>query len=463
MVAESLDLAYLSIAEAAAAFRSRELSPVELTLAHLERIERTQPRIRAYVTVTPEIALREARAAEAAILRGDDRPLMGVPVAYKDIYMTEGIRTTCGSALHLEHVPRITATAVTKLHEAGAVSLGKLATHEFASGMTPEDHPLPPARNPWNLEHIPGGSSSGSGAALAAGVAVGALGTDTGGSIRGPGSLCGIAALKPTYGRCSRYGVFPLSWSLDHTGPMARTVADCATLLNAMAGYDPLDPASAREAVEDYTATLNDGVAGMRIGVLRSWYAPDTREDVVTAVDVALDVLRGLGAQVRDVQIPSIAFTSLYQTIMLAEAYAYHGPDLRESPQLYGPLLRNRLAMGGLILAHEYVNAQRARAILIEDVRSAMQDVDLLLTPTSARTAPTFEQAYKETLRRGPSFTGLYDMTGQPAISIPCGFDDAGLPIGLQLAARPFAESTLLRAAHAYERATDWTTRHPTV
>src|SRR5215204_6601768 len=251
MVAAAIDLAYLTAAEAAARFRTGALSPVELTLAHLDRIDTLQPSLRAYVTVTADSALREARAAEAAILRGDAGPLLGISIGYKDIYTTAGVRTTGGSQLLEHEVPTITATTVTKLQAAGMVMLGKLTTHEFAAGLTPEDHPLPPARNPWNTDHIPGGSSSGSGAALAAGLTIGALGTDTGGSIRNPGSFCGIAALKPTYGRCSRYGVYSLSWSLDHTGPMARTVEDCALMLTAMAGYDPRDPASAQVLVED--------------------------------------------------------------------------------------------------------------------------------------------------------------------------------------------------------------------
>lgn len=461
MVATALDLAYISASEAAALFRTRELSPVDLTLAHLERIEALQPTLRAYVSVTPEIALREARAAEAAILRGDVRPLLGVPIAYKDIYTTAGVRTTGGSQLFENYVPEITATTVEKLHDAGMVMLGKLTTHEFAAGLTPEDHPLPPARNPWNTGHIPGGSSSGSGAALAAGLTVGALGTDTGGSIRNPGSFCGIAALKPTYGRCSRYGVYSLSWSLDHTGPMARTVEDCALMLNALAGYDPKDPASARVPVEDYTAGLGKSIAGTRIGVLRSWYEPTTEPEVNAAVDAALDTFRSLGAVVTDVEIPHIEFTLSSQVIMLPEAFAYHEADLRETPELYAAPLRNRFLLGGLVLAYEYVQAQRARQILKEEVESVLRDVDLLVTPTTPKTAPTFEQAYDEAFRRGPHYTSLYNMTGLPALSVPCGFDGNGLPIGLQIAGRPFAEGAVLQAGHAYERAAGWYTRHP--
>jgi aspartyl-tRNA(Asn)/glutamyl-tRNA(Gln) amidotransferase subunit A len=463
MVATALDLAYMSASEAATLFRSRELSPVDLTLAHLERIETLQPALRAYITVTADSALREARAAEAAILRGDDRPLLGVPIAYKDIYMTSGVRTTGGSRLYEHYVPEITATTVEKLRDAGMVMLGKLTTHEFAAGLTPEDHPLPPARNPWNTGHIPGGSSSGSGAALAAGLTVGALGTDTGGSIRNPGSFCGIAALKPTYGRCSRYGVYTLSWTLDHTGPMARTVEDCALMLNALAGYDPKDPASARVPVEDYTAGLGKSIAGTRIGVLRSWYEPATDPEVTAAVDAALETFTSLGATVTDVEIPHIEFTACNPVIMLSEAFAYHEADLRETPELYAPQLRDRFLLGGLFLAYEYVQAQRARQILKTEAEAVLREVDLLITPTTPKTAPTFEQAYGETFRRGPHYTSLYNQTGLPALSVPCGFDSTGLPIGLQIAGRPFAEAAVLQAGHAYERAAGWHTRHPEI
>jgi aspartyl-tRNA(Asn)/glutamyl-tRNA(Gln) amidotransferase subunit A len=461
MVASELNLAYLTATELGARFRARELSPVELTTALLERAERLQPSLRAFVTMTPEIALAEARAAEAALLAGDARPLLGVPVGYKDIYFTAGIRTTAGSELHLDNVPETTATTVQKLHDAGMVMLGKLATNEFAAGLSPMDHPLPPPANPWNAAHFPGGSSSGSGTALAAGLVAGALGTDTGGSIRNPASYCGLAGLKPTYGRCSRYGVFPLSWTLDHTGPLARSVADCALMMNALAGYDALDPASAAVPTEDYTAALDRGVTGLRVGVLRSWYTPDTNPEVAAAVDAAVAVLGELGAVVSDVTLPSVGLAPAYHVIAMSEAYAYHAADLRETPEKFALTLRNRLLSGALYQAHEYVNAQRARQILIDETAALLREVDVLVTPANPTTAPTFEQSYAETLRRGASYSTLFNLTGLPALVLPCGFDDAGLPIGLQVAGRPFAEATVLRAGHAYQRATDWHTRHP--
>ncbi|MGD9890872.1 MAG: amidase [Dehalococcoidia bacterium] len=461
MVATTQDIAYLTAVEAAHLFQTRELSPVELTRAQLERIERLQPTIRAYITVTDEIALREARTAEAALLHGEGGPLVGIPMAYKDIYMTAGVLTTAGSKIHEHDVPEITATTVRKLHEAGVVMLGKLATHEFALGITSEDHPFPPARNPWNLERIPGGSSSGSGAALAAGIAVGTLGTDTGGSIRHPGSNCGIAALKPTYGRCSRYGVYTLSWSLDHTGPMARTVEDVALMLTAIAGFDPLDPASAQVPDEDFSRHLNAGVRGLKVGVMRSYYEPTAKPYVTAAVDEVVRVLAGLGAEIADVEIPSMELVKASSAIMLTEAYSYHSPDLRETPEKYPSWLRNRLLTGGLFSGSEYVQAQRARQAVKEDFAKVLREVDVIVTPTRGDVAMTFPEAYED-YGRGPSYTPMYNMTGMPAISIPCGFAD-GLPIGLQIAGRPFDEATVLRVAHAYERATDWHTRHPAV
>lgn len=462
MTAPATDMAFISAADASRLFRSGELSPVELTTALLERIDRLNPALRAFFTVTAESALAEAKAAEAAILNGDTRPLLGVPMAYKDIYLTKGIETTGGSKLHLRWKPDTTATTIRLLQEAGTVMLGKLTTHEFAAGITPEDHPHPPARNPWNPGRIPGGSSSGSGAALAAGLTVGALGSDTGGSIRHPGTACGIAALKPTYGRCSRHGVLPLSWSLDHTGPMARTVEDLALMLQVLAAYDPLDPASADVPAPDYLSEMRRGVSGMRIGVMRSWYEDRTHPDVVAATDSAAAKLAELGAELVDIEVPGIELERVQGIIMSVEAYAYHKADLAERRDLYPESLRNRFLSGALYTGDEYVNALRAKAVLTASVRRVMDEakLDLLLSPTRGKTALTFEEAYED-YGGAVSFTGLFNLTGQPAISIPCGFGSDAMPIGLQLAGRPFAEGTVLAAAHAYEQASDWHTRHP--
>jgi aspartyl-tRNA(Asn)/glutamyl-tRNA(Gln) amidotransferase subunit A len=462
MVDTALETAFLSIADVQRLLRGRELSPVELVTEQLARIERLQPVLRAYLTVTADTALAQARAAEAALLAGDTRPLVGVPLGYKDIYTTAGVRTTGGSELFLDTVPEITATTIVKLQDAGAVMLGKLQTHEFALGLTPEEHPLPPTRNPWDTTRIPGGSSSGSGAALAAGIAFGALGSDTGGSIRGPAAYCGIAGLKPTYGRCSRYGVYTLAWSLDHTGPMARTVEDCALLLGVMAGHDPKDPASARVPVGDYTSDLGKGVRGLRIGVPRAFFAEETTPEVAQAFDAALETLRALGAEVREIDWPALRFAAVNSLLITVEAFAYHEADLRATPEKFAPQLRNRMRSGGLYLSSEYVQAQRARRLMIEEARALLREVDLFALPSTPRTAPTFEEAYALPGPRRPAgFTGPFNMTGLPALSVCCGFDTNGLPIGLQLAGRPFDEATVLRAGHTYERAAGWHTRHP--
>jgi len=460
MTTAPLDLAYLTAAEAARLYRSRELSPVELTRALLERSERLQPALRAFITPTPATALAAAAAAEQAILSGDERPLLGIPIAYKDIYLTAGVRTMGGSRVHEGWIPDTTSTSVRLLEQAGVVSLGKLTTHEFAAALTPEDHPQPPARNPWNPERIPGGSSSGAGAALAAGLVPVALGTDTGGSIRHPATACGVVGLKATYGRCSRVGVLPLSWSLDHIGPMARTCEDIALLLQVIAGHDPLDAASISIPVPDYRAALDAGVDGLRIGVLRSWYEDRTHPDVLAAVDAAIEVLRELGAEVVDVELPGIALERVQGIILAVEAFAYHKPDLEAHRERFSEGVRNRFLGGALFTADEYVNALRAQSVVRHEVSQLMQDVDLLLTPTRGKTALTFPEAYAD-YSGAVSFTGLFNLTGQPAISIPCGFGSDAMPIGLQMAGRPFEETTVLAAAHAYERATDWHRRHP--
>ena len=460
----SADLAFITATEAGSLFRSGKLSPVELTQFYLDRIEKTQSTVRAYITVTADIALAEAKAAEAAIKQGDTRPLLGIPMAYKDIICTEGVLTSGGSAVHQTTIPTFSATTVTKMQEAGAVMLGKLATHEFAYGLSTEDHPFPPARNPWNLDYIPGGSSSGSGAALAAGLTVGTFGTDTGGSIRWPGIACGIAALKPTYGRCSRYGVYSLSWSLDHIGPMARNCKDTALILNAMAGYDPKDPASANVPTEDYTAKIDDSIKGLKLGVLRSWYESQSSAEVVTAVDKALEVLTGLGAEIKMVDLPSADFITALRVILTTEAYAYHADDIAKTPHLYPDSLRARISWGGLVSAEEYINAQRARSILNAEVKALLQDVDVLISPTWGTTSVTFESAY-ENVMRGPGamLTPLYNMTGSPALNVLCGFGSNGMPMGLQIAGRPFDEATVLQVGNAYEQAAGWLSRHPEI
>jgi aspartyl-tRNA(Asn)/glutamyl-tRNA(Gln) amidotransferase subunit A len=456
------EVCYARIRELAHRFRARKLSPVELTTALLQRIEKLEPTLHAFVTITTDRALADAKAAEAAIGRGDTRPLLGIPVGYKDLYLTRGIRTTAGSALLASWVPDTDATCVTRLQQAGCVMLGKLITHEFAWGIQAPGHRFPPARNPWNLDHIPGGSSSGSGAALAAGLCVGALGSDTGGSIRGPASFSGIVGLKPTYGRCSRAGVVTLSWTLDHTGPMARTVEDCAYLLQALAGYDPLDPASSRVPVSDYVAPLDQPIHGLKVGVpARDFFLDGADAEVVRAFEGALAALEGLGAEVRDVSVPHMWDAPSFMVIMASEAFAYHERDLRERPEMYGDLLRERLMHGGLYTGAEYVQAMRLRDRLRREMLDVLRTVDLLATPTSPKPAPTFETMYDTSLGFPRSNMPPFNLSGLPALALPCGFSASGLPLSLQLAGRPFDEATVLRAGHAYEQATAWHTRRP--
>jgi aspartyl-tRNA(Asn)/glutamyl-tRNA(Gln) amidotransferase subunit A len=457
------DLAYATVSELARAFRARELSPVEYATDCLRRVERLDKTLHAFVTVTADRALADARAAEAAIRRGAAGPLAGVPVAYKDIYATRGIVTTAGSALLADWVPEEDSTCVRRLQEAGMVMLGKLITHEFAFGIQFPGHRFPAARNPWNLDHIPGGSSSGSGAALAAGLTVGALGTDTGGSIRGPAAFCGVAGLKPTYGRVSRAGVITLSWTLDHTGPMARTVEDCAHLLQALAGYDAADPASSRAPVGDYLAGIGAGVRGLRIGVPRAYFHDGLHPEVAAAFEAALGTLRGLGAEVREVEIPSIHDAPAFMVIMLSEAFAYHERDLRRRPELYGEVLREKLMIGALFTGPEYVQAQRLRARLQAETAEVLREVDLLASPTAVVPAPPFSQVWDPDFPFARSNMPPFNMTGLPALALPCGFSAAGLPLSLQLAGRPFDEATVLRAGHAYEQATDWHRRRPSL
>ncbi len=457
------EIAYATIAELGARYRKRDLSPVEVTQALLARIEKLDPILHAFVTLTADSALAEARSAEEALRRGDARPLLGIPVAHKDIYLTRGVRTTGGSALLADWIPDEDATCVQRWRAAGTVQLGKLITHEFAFGLQFPGHRFPPAKNPWNLDHIPGGSSSGSGAALAAGLVTGATGSDTGGSIRGPAAFCGIVGLKPTYGRSSRAGVLTLSWTLDHTGPMARTVQDCAFLLQPLAGYDPADPASSRAPVDDYVAPLGRDIRGLKIGVPRAYFLEEVDAEVARAFEEALETLRRLGAEVRDVQIPSLRGAHSFLLILMAEAYAYHESDIREHPELYGDVLRERILAGALVTASEYTQAQRIRSEICRETAEVLKTVDVLASPTALKPATPFAQAFDPEFAFPKSNMAPFNLTGLPTLALPCGFSASGLPVSFQLSGRPFEEATVLRAGHAYEQATTWHTRRPPV
>ena len=457
------EIVYATIRELGARYRKREISPVEVTRILLARIEKLDPLLHTFVTLTADRALEDARAAEIALRRGDESPLLGVPVAHKDIYMTRGIRTTGGSALFAEWIPDEESTVVRRWREAGTVLLGKLITHEFAFGIQFPGHKFPAARNPWNLEHVPGGSSSGSGAALAAGLVTGATGSDTGGSIRGPASFCGLAGIKPTYGRASRAGVMTLSWTLDHTGPMARTVEDCAYLLQAMAGHDPADPASSTMPVGDYLTPLRRGVGGVRIGVPRNYFFEGVDTEIQRAFEDAMETLRKLGAEVHDVRIPSMQRAHSFLLILVAEAFAYHERDLRERPELYGDVARERLLSGALVTASEYTQAQRIRAEICAETADVLRDVDVLATPTTPKPATPFTTAHDPELGFPKSNMAPFNLTGLPTLALPCGFSSSGLPLSLQLSGRPFEEGTVLRVGHAYEKATGWHTRRPPI
>ncbi len=461
------ELTQLSIVEAAELIRKRKLSPLELTEACLERIGLLDARLHAFITVARQEALQAAQQAANAIARGRYKgPLHGIPFALKDLFATAGLRTTAGSKILADHVPAEDAAATARLKAAGAIILGKLNLHEFAFGATGVNPHYGSVPNPWDDTRISGGSSSGAAAAVAVGECPAALGTDTGGSIRIPASLCGIVGLKPTYGRVSRRGVVPLSWALDHVGPMTRSVEDAAVVLGAIAGRDPLDESSSEEPVPDYRQTLKEGkLKGLRIGVPSEYFFEDVDPEVQEAVRLAIAALGKLGAELRDVSLPHITEApAAVSAIMLPEALAYHQRWLRERPQDYGDDVRQRLELGTTYLAVYCVQAQRLRSLIIEEWRREVFDkVDLLATPTTPVPAPGLEENELQTTLNLVRFTGPFNLTGLPAISVPCGFTKAGLPIGLQLAGRWFEEGTVLGAAHAYEQATEWHQRAPSL
>lgn len=457
------ELCYLTIREASLQMSAGALSPVELTTALLSAIEARDSRVRAYLTVAADEAMAQARAAERAHAAGAARgPLHGVPLAIKDIVDVAGLPTTAGSRVLAGNVASEDAALVAALRAAGAIILGKTNTHEFAYGVI-----TPPTRNPWDLTRIPGGSSGGSAAALAAGMAPGAIGTDTAGSIRLPAALCGVVGLKPTYGRVSRHGVIPLSWSLDHAGPMTRSVADAALLLGVMAGgADPRDPATsdAPLPLPDLLAALDAGAHGLRVGVPRTYFYEQLEPEVEAAVEAALATLAGLGMELREVALPDAELTfAIGRAVQRPEAGAYHAARLRETPELYGDELRGDLELGQLFLATDYIHAQRLRATMRERWLEVMSGLDVLVTPTVPSVAIPVEEGTTSGAVKGQLLHNTYpvNLVGFPALSLPCGLTSAGLPVGLQVIGRPFDEATVLRAGHAFEAATTWHTRRP--
>jgi aspartyl-tRNA(Asn)/glutamyl-tRNA(Gln) amidotransferase subunit A len=459
-----MEPAFLTIAELNRLYDQRELSPVEVTRALFDRVAAHDGKLHSFIRITPEVALAEARAAEQELTAGRRRgPLHGIPYALKDIIETAGIPTTGHSKLCQDYVPAADAHLVTLLKIGGAVLMGKLATWEFALGGPSWDLPWPPALNPWNLDTLPGGSSSGAGAAVAAGFVSGAVGTDTGGSIRGPAAVCGIAGLKPTYGRVSRRGVFPNTFTMDHCGPLTRSAEDIALFLQVIAGFDPQDPGSEDIPVSDYAAALTGRVEGLRLGLVEHWYASSAHPDLAPAISAAVEVLRGLGAVVEPVQLSSLRdYTDCKTTISIAELYAIHEQDLKTRPQDFGRILRNRVLPGALIRAEDYVQALRWRTVLAREQALVLKRFDALLTAGALGVAEPADPNRPDRLVSVPSITMPFSVGGLPALAIPCGFSRAeGLPLSLQIAAAPFAEPTVLRIAHAYQQVTDWHRRHP--
>jgi aspartyl-tRNA(Asn)/glutamyl-tRNA(Gln) amidotransferase subunit A len=458
------ELHYLSIARAAELIRKRKLSPLELTTALLERIAAFDSQLNAFITVTADLALEQARRAEGEIASGDYRgALHGIPFGLKDIYNTRGILTSGHSRVCVDNVPDEDATATRKLYEAGAVLLGKLATHEFAHGGPSFDLPWPPARNPWNLEHFTGGSSSGSGAAIAAGLTPFALGSDTGGSIRGPASFCGLVGLMPTYGLVSRAGVIPNSFTFDHCGPMAWTVEDCAIVLQALADYDPRDAGSVETRIPNYRAALKRGIKGLKIGVLRHYWEEDlpAHEDLRHAMDEAIKVFRGLGAKVEDCRTrPMMDSLDVKVIIAESEIFSIHYRDLVERPGAFGRDFLGRALPACLFQSADYVAASREHRRVIHESRRLYEKHDVLLT---AGFGPAPRLDAHKTLnfwQRSNVFTPS-NVTAGPALELCNGFSRNDLPLGMQVIGRPFDEATVLRAGHAYEQATAWRASRP--
>lgn len=450
------DLALASIEEVSQLIAFRELSPADLTRSMIERIERLDPRLNAYITVTAEAALEQAARAGDEIARGEWRGLLhGIPVAIKDLFDTAGVRTTAGSAIFGDRVPDADAAVVERLAAAGAISLGKLGLHEWAYGTTSDNIHFGAIRNPWDTERVPGGSSGGSGAAVAAGLAYAGMGSDTGGSIRMPAAACGCVGLMPTYGRVSLRGAVPLSWTLDHAGPLTRTVRDAAIVLQAIAGHDPRDPVSVDMPVPDYLDGIEHGPGGLRIGVPNAMYFwAQAEPDVARLVRAAIDALASAGAEVREVDFAPVAeYAGAVMPVMFADAAAYHAPMFPARRAEYSPqvafLLDLGLATSGPQVAAALRVLREARA---GGADALLDGVDVLAVPTMPCQAPTIaESRQDEQGARMSATTSIFDLTGQPAISIPCGLTSDGMPAGLMLVARRWDETTLLRAARAYE------------
>jgi aspartyl-tRNA(Asn)/glutamyl-tRNA(Gln) amidotransferase subunit A len=459
---QSDDLAKLSLREAADLVRKKKVSPVELTKACLARIDRFNPTLNAFITITAESALEQARAAESEVTKGKWRgPLHGIPIALKDLFDTAGVRTTAASGVFKDRVPTEDAEVVRRLKAAGAVLLGKTNMQEFAFGGTSIVSYFGAVHNPWEPSHIAGGSSGGSAAALASELCYGALGSDTAGSVRIPASHCGIVGLKPTYGLVSIRGVIPLSWSLDHVGPMARTVTDTALLLQVIAGYDEKDTTSEQMNIPDYAQALETKVSSLRIGTPREFFFANLDPEIEAATKEALSVLGKLTAGIRDVALHANTMETLRDVVRAAEAYAYHQGYVTKAPELYQPLTLKRIQAGANVTTPAYIQGRRDLAQVRRTAAKWFDSVDVLVTPTLPIPPAAISDPRADDILPAVRNTSPFDVNGWPAISLPCGFTSQGLPIGLQIIGPHGGEAIVFQLAHAYEQATEWHKRRP--
>ena len=454
------ELCFLTAAELGSLIVKREISPVEIIEAMLTRIEMLNESLRAYLYINADRSMTEARTAEREICKGAYRgPLHGIPVAYKDIYHVRGLPTTAGSKIMADYIAMEDCTVAAKLRSAGAICLGKLNTLEFASGSM---EVFGDTRNPWNTQMVTGGSSSGSATALSAHLTTLATGTDTGGSVRTPASYCGVVGFKPTYGRISRAGIIPLSWSLDHAGPMARTVEDVCLLLATMAGQDPRDPTASLEPVSDYSAALNNDLKNVRIGVPRSYFFEEADPDVLRAVNGAIRTMREAGADLYEIDLPHAEHGSAASwTIAYSEAFAFHRNNFLERPGDYTPAFLHKISSAAFLTAEERVTSQRIRQVITSEFLQALKTVDVIATPTTSYPAYPLKGCSSQSFMR--SLTRPVSLTGLPALSVPCGFASQGLPVSIQLIGRAWSESSVLRTAYAYEQAAGWHRRRPPI
>ena len=469
------DLVNMTISELAPKIQAKEISPVELTDAALAQLDRLQPVLNSFITILHDQARAQAKEQEAAVMRRDYLgPLHGIPIGIKDNIETGGIRTTVGSKALSDNVPHEDAQVVIRMKQAGAIILGKENMEEFAAGSTSNNLHYGAVHNPWNLDHIPGGSSGGGGANVSAGVTFASLGTDLGGSVRGPANFCGVVGLKQTYGRVSQRGLMVTSFNGDHIGPMTRSVRDSALVLQAIAGYDPLDPSTVPVPVPDYTESLEKGLQGLKVGIPTDHYFDLVDSEVEAAVRKAIDTLVELGAEVKEVSLPSMKYAGALRILGMGDGFVAHEPHIESSREDYGPTVLYRALAGQFVLGRDYSKAMKVQRIIKEDYARVLQDVDFLATPSSPIAAwridaDTVSLDGSEYPVRGPGAgmtarcTSPSNATGLPAMSVPCGFTQAGLPIGLQLIGRPFEEALLFRAAHGYEAVSPSRGLHPAV